>query len=116
MILPDVMKILSSHRFNVSSEDILQAQIAEAFDAAGFNFKREYRLSGQDRIDFLVGDGIGVEVKVGGSPMAIHRQCKRYCTHDQIQSLILVTSRSMGLPEQIEGKDCYVHLLGRSWL
>lgn len=116
MTLLEIMKILSAHRFNVSSEEILQTQIAEAFAAAGFRFQREYRLSSQDRIDFLVGDGIGVEVKIGGSPMSIHRQCKRYCAHDQVRLLILVTSRSMGLPEQIEGKECYVHLLGRSWL
>lgn len=116
MPIHEVIKAFSAHQLDFSSEDVLQSQIAQMFTEIGISFQREVRLSAQDRIDFLVEDGLGVEVKIKGSPHAIYRQCKRYCASGQIRTLLLVTGRSMGLPDQINGKDCYVHLLGRSWL
>ena len=110
-----IVKALAGHRFDVGCESTLQGQIAEVFRAAGIDFQREVRLSSSERIDFMVG-GIGIEVKIDGQAKAIFRQCERYCAFDQVDALLLVTNRSMGLPAEIEGKPCYVHMLGRSWL
>lgn len=110
-----IMKALAGHRFDVSCESTLQLQIAEVFQAAGIEFQREVNLSPGDRIDFMVGE-IGIEVKISGQAKAIYRQCVRYCTFDQVTMLLLVTNRAMGLPGELEGKPCYVHTLGRSWL
>lgn len=110
-----VHQILSRHRFDVSTETVLQEQIAAAFTAAGIEFQREKVLSAQDRIDFMVGT-LGIEVKIKGSPSAIYRQCNRYCALPEISELLLVTGRAMGLPGEIEGKPCYLLNLGRSWL
>jgi hypothetical protein len=114
-VIETIMKTLAGHRFDVSCESVLQVQIAEAFQAAGIEFQREVRLSSRERIDFMVG-AIGIEVKISGQVKAIYRQCVRYCGFDQVTMLLLVTNRAMGLPGELEGKPCYVHTLGRSWL
>ncbi len=115
MTAREIRSFLAEYRFDTSCEATLQAQIERAFRERGVEYKREVRLSSHDRIDFLL-EGIGIEVKIKGSAKAIFRQCQRYCAYDEIQALILVTGRSMGLPESIQGKPCYYHNLGRSWL
>ncbi len=110
-----IHQLLSRHRFDVSEEKSLQEQLGDVFKLNGIDFKREVQLSAHDRIDFLVGD-IGIEVKIKGSPSAIYQQCRRYCALEQVKELLLITGRSMGLPGEIEGKPCYLHNLGLSWL
>lgn len=111
----EIKKLLSGYRFDISHEASLQAQIEKVFQDSGVQYQREVRLSSRDRIDFLIA-GIGIEIKIKGQAKEIFRQCQRYCTHDQIKAIILVTGRAMGLPETIEGKPCYYHNLGQSWL
>jgi hypothetical protein len=82
---------------------------------AGIEHTREARLDGKNRIDFKVG-GIGIEVKIKGNAKAIYKQCARYCALPEIEALILVTGRSMGFPETINNKPCYVVRLGKGWL
>jgi len=107
--------ILSVYRFDTVCEAALQGQIEKILQDNNIEYEREVRLSPRDRIDFVV-QGIGIEVKIKGSAKAIYRQCQRYCADDRIKELFLVSGRSMGLPETIEGKPCYYHNLGRSWL
>lgn len=112
-----VAGILAKHKFTLSDERALQNEIAVVLEAKGFNIDREVRLSNRDCIDFMIRmSGIGIEVKIKGSAADIYRQCKRYCESDKIHRLILVTNRSMGLPDKINGKDCYLLSLGKSWL
>ena len=54
---------------------------------------REVRLSGADRIDFLVGH-IGIECKVSGNNRSVAEQLMRYSESDRIHTLMLVTSRA----------------------
>jgi len=115
MTAGEIIGILAKYRFDTSCEATLQAQIENVLQESGIEYQREVHLSLRDRIDFLV-HGIGIEVKITGSAKAIFRQCQKYCTYDQIESFILVSGRSMGLPETIEGKPCYYHNLGQSWL
>lgn len=107
---------MSNHRFDVSTEDILQLQILDVLSSKGVPVTREVVLAPGSRIDFVVGDTLGIEVKIQGSPTAIFRQCERYCQSDSIAALILVTNRSMGFPPEIAGKPCYLINLGRSRL
>lgn len=115
MTADEIIGLLASYRFDTACEATLQEQIGQVLRDSGAEYRREVRLSSHDRIDFLL-DGIGVEVKIKGSAKAIFRQCQRYCACDQVKAIILVTGRSMGLPETIEGKPCYYHNLGQSWL
>lgn len=108
-------KLLSKHRLPLSNEKALQAAIGVILTANGIEHDRESRLSDKDCIDFLVG-GVGMEVKLKGSAVAIYKQCKRYCGYPEVEELLIVTNRSMGLPNEIDGKPTYLLSLGKGWL
>jgi hypothetical protein len=104
---------LAVFRFPLNDEKQLQQDIHSALSL--YVPYREYRLDDKSIIDFIVGD-IGIEVKLSGSRRQIYQQCKRYCEFEQISSLILITNRSMGLPQLINGKKSYILNLGIAWL
>jgi hypothetical protein len=107
--------LLSSCRFQLADEKRLQGEIEGLLLAKCIPFEREYHLSKAACIDFMV-DGIGVEVKTKGSARNIFRQCEKYCAFQAVTQFILLTNRSMGLPESIMGKPAYLINLGRAWL
>lgn len=109
-----VIEALRTSRFTHSNEEELQRGIEQAFASAGIEAQREVRLSGRDRIDFLVG-GIGVEVKVAGSAASAFRQLERYAESDLVEELVLVTDRAQvgAQPATVGGKPLtVVALLG----
>ena len=58
---------------------------------------REVKLGPRDRIDLLVRSreqSVGLEVKVQGSPQKVLDQLKRYAKHEQLDALILVTTKA----------------------
>lgn len=110
-----IFECIQRRRLNLNTEALLQEGLEEAFKADGIIYTREVRLSSYDRPDFMCGD-IAIEAKVKGSAKSIYKQCERYCQHDRVRALILVTNRSMGFPRDINGKPCYLINLGRSWL
>ena len=93
MTAPEIVALLERQRFDESSEDALQRGIAQVLSAAGISFKREVPLTRYDRIDFLVGP-IGIEVKADGSLSALTRQLFRYAQADQLDGLVLVTTKT----------------------
>ena len=88
-----ILSILKRHRLAAQTEEELQAAIAACFDAEGIEFRREHHLSPADRVDFLVGR-TGVEVKVGGSQSALIRQVHRYAQSEELDAIIIVTTRA----------------------
>lgn len=112
----DYVRWVQARRWPLSGEKALQEEIATALAACGEQFSREVRLSGDDIIDFMLPGGIGIEVKISGQRRAVYRQCERYCGHEAVRSLVLVTAVSMGFPPEINGKPCYVASLSRGWL
>lgn len=108
-------KLLASYSLTLSCEKVLQTEIGDLLTTNGVEHTREVRLSDKDCIDFMVGS-VGIEVKLKGSPMDIYRQCERYCGHQEVSELILVTNRSMGFPALLKWKPTYILSLGRSWL
>lgn len=115
MLPRDVIRCLRSRRFPIGTEKQLQEHVAAALAEDGIAANREERLGGGDIIDFLV-DGIGIEIKIKGQRRAILAQCERYCEHESIAALILLTAAAMGFPAEINGKTCTVISLGRAWL
>lgn len=111
-----VVAVLSARRFRLSSERPLQDDIAAAFTACGIAFEREFRLSAEDRPDFLVAGVVAVEVKIKGGRVKIYRQCERYCAHVAVTGLVLATNVAMALPPLICGKPAAVVTFGRAWL
>jgi len=111
-----IVDLLTSHRLTLSDEKALQEEMAAVFLKADLAFRREVRLSADDRVDFLVNEACAVEVKIKGSRRAIFRQLERYCEHDQVCELVLATNIPMGLPDDICGKPVAIANLARGWL
>lgn len=106
---------LKNQRFDLGSEKRLQAELTARFTTLGLDFSAEYRLDPASIIDFKIGS-IGVEVKIKGTAKDIYRQCARYCTHESISQLVLLTNKIIALPPTINGKPTLVFNLGRAWL
>lgn len=120
--IEQLQRLFTSLRFPLEDEKELQKAIADNLTRFGFSFTREQRLNSEHEvnkniIDFLVKPSIGIEVKIGNaSKMNIFKQVERYCSFDAIQSIILLTNKSMALPESINGKPTYIINLSQSWL
>jgi len=95
----NVVAALAKARYSIQNEGKLQVQIEKQLQSEGFTFSREFRLSQPDRIDFLVKDGIGIEVKINRAENTLIRQAGRYLAHDEVKTLILVTIRPVNLPD-----------------
>lgn len=106
---------MSSSRFSLASEEELKLEMKAVLEAHGIPFEREYRLDAKNRPDFFVYEH-AVEVKIKGSAKAIYRQCERYSAFPQVKGIYLITNKSMGFPETLNGKPCYIINLGKSWL
>lgn len=106
--------LLNKQRFELHNEKALQADIERVLKENDVPYMREVRLSMDSIIDFIV-EGVGIEIKLSGSPKSIHRQCERYCQFKDIEALMLVTNKAMKLP-QINNKFTYVLNLGIAWL
>lgn len=107
--------LISKYRFSLETEDALKLQMAEVLTQSGIPFEKEYKLDEKNKLDFFIYEH-AVEVKIKGSAKSIYRQCVRYCEFAQVKGLFLVTNKSLGFPESINGKPCYVLNLGKSWL
>lgn len=110
-----IIDVLSVVKFDLHNEKSLQEQVFKALISSGVNVQKEYRLDKENIPDFYV-EGIAIEAKIKGSRPAIFKQCSRYCGFEQVKELILITNRSMGFPDQINGKPCYTINLGKAWL
>lgn len=109
-IIYNIFSTMNLYKFNLSDEKILQEQIFSVLKGKVNNLKKEYRLNEKDIVDFYV-DGIGIEIKIKGTVKNIYRQLERYSLSDKIHSLILVSSKYMGLPETINNKNIYFYNL-----
>lgn len=113
---------IRNHTYRFTSESELQTQIASALK--GVPLEKEFRLSNRDRVDFLasweirpdfitaitITIRIGIEIKIGGGISDVTRQLHRYAGNDQIDGLILVTSKLQlaNLPKTLRGKPLRV--------
>lgn len=107
----DVAALLRGYRFYYSNEEKLQRGITEALREVGLEVEREVRLPGRrGRIDMLVDERIGIEVKVKCPLAQLERQVRRYLSAEQIEGIVVVamTPRHYGLPTEIAGKPVEV--------
>lgn len=105
-----VVEVLSCTRYpGCPDEYALQDAAAARLRSTGAPVEREVVLSAADRPDLMV-DGVCVEVKVAGSAGQVLAQLRRYATHPQVDSLVLLTRRAQhrGLPVEVNGKPLAV--------
>jgi len=107
--LDEVVAVIAAHRFGHATEAELQQGLAEVLWHAGYSVEREARLSARDRIDLLV-DRVGIEVKVGGSVGNVVRQLERYADSEELDALVLASSRRhhLDMPAALNGKPVVV--------
>ena len=113
MNTPEVMAkasaAIAAFGYNFSTEEEFQTGLAKALASGGVEFRREVILSKRDRIDFMIEDGVGIEVKIDGSISALTRQIFRYAELPEINGLLVVVSanRLANLPTEINGKPVH---------
>ncbi len=92
--------------------DLVRASLAEAEIPCA----HEVPLAPRCRIDLLCPGGIGIEIKRGQPDRKrIVMQLTRYAACGQISSLILVTERTVAVPNVIHGKPVSCVCLNRLW-
>jgi hypothetical protein len=113
-----VCAAISQVRLSWNDEADLQGAIAEVLDGRKVAYRREVVLSPRDRVDFWLPDGIGLEVKIGGSVSALTRQLFRYAELPQVNALVVVVTKyTLGnLPKQILGKPVSVVHVSRAFV
>jgi len=113
-----IVNLVLKTKFSFGNELDVQDGLAELFTRNRVPFEREVVLSPADRIDFLLENGLGVEVKIDRSLTSVTRQLFRYAKDDRIQSLLLVTSRVrlLNMPSMLCGKPVLTVELLRSVL
>lgn len=97
---------LRCFRYGARTEAEFQECIGAVLTLRNAPFEREVLLSKGDRIDFLLADGVGIEVKIKGTAAAAEAQLRRYARSPRVKELILMTSRSQVAvqPSEIDGK------------
>jgi DNA-binding LytR/AlgR family response regulator len=110
----ELVELLEKSRMRTITEETFQVATAQALTDAGVEFKREHPLSRGDRVDFMVGD-IALELKIDGSSTEVLRQLQRYAQHEEVQAIVLLTSRSKlcRMPNSLNNKPLYVALIQR---
>jgi hypothetical protein len=78
----------------------------------------ERKLRGHDRVDFLVGECVAVEVKIDGSLGDVTRQIHRYAQSDRVKALVLISARHRldNQPTTMNGKPLRIVVLAGGFL
>jgi hypothetical protein len=114
-----LIPIIRSHRLRFGTEAQLQEDVATMLTGIGMHFVRELRLSESDRIDFYLPDHCaGIECKVDGGPTPVASQLLRYAQHDDVKTLLLITSRRSHVlsVDQLSGTPVHCVWIGGSSL
>jgi hypothetical protein len=116
-VTAEIARVLGLYRFHYGSEVDLQLGIEKALEDAGVPFTRELTFKKVlGRIDFMVHAlyEVGIEVKIGGANTDVGRQLARYLKTDELDGIVLVTSkrRHRTFPTEFNGKPVSVVWLG----
>lgn len=115
--LREVVAALTCLRVPVALEEYeIQHLVARQLDVTHIPYQREYLLGPQNRIDFFIPGGIGIEVKKGKPPrVRVLAQLQRYTNFSEINAVILIIERCLVVPEEINGKPCVSFSLNKLW-
>jgi len=113
-----VLAALPQFGYRFNDEYQLQDGLAKVLESFRIPFEREVSLSPKDRLDFLCGGTLAIEVKVDGSYAAALRQVDRYLAHETVHAAVIVTSRfwaaqSGSIVETLHGKPVAMLRVGR---
>lgn len=116
-IFKNIQLALKNKKFNLSDEKLLQKDIALAFDESNIDYKKEVRLDNKNIVDFMI-DNLAIEIKIQtkASKMSIYRQLERYSQYDEVHAILLITSKTIPFPNEINEKEIFVLSLSRTQL
>ncbi|MER5608316.1 hypothetical protein AB0F93_03670 [Micromonospora tulbaghiae] len=123
----EIRTALREHNYRHANEIELHGGIEDVLTGLGLTPRREVRLAGPDRIDFMVdlprttGPALrlGIEAKIAGRSADVWRQLTRYAGHDQVDELMLVTTvyrqaiQLAQMGQTVAGKPLTVTLINR---
>ena len=106
MTIDELSHLLTGYRFRFASEKDLQNGIEAILTQAGIPYHRETSLSAPNRPDFMIENGIALEVKIKGSLANLLRQANRYAQHEEVQSILIVGTPHWfsKIPSSLSGK------------
>lgn len=110
-----VIAQINRYRYRVGNEIALQDGLATALTQSNIAFEREVSLSERDRPDFVLENGLLIEVKIKGSFAQLLRQCARYAKHDCVKAILVAGTPFWipTLPAEVSGKPLYhLRLIG----
>lgn len=116
LAMSKIVRFCSSQRVAMKDEKVAQAQMETLLLGAGFDIKREHRLSAQDIPDFLIsesGFSIVLEMKTRCQRMKILRQLERYSKHQSVDGIILLSATAIAIPPQISDTPAIFASMGR---
>lgn len=108
--LERVCALIASTRFAFTDESTLQDGLEQMLKLHGVEHVRERELGNLGKVDFyLTSHRVALEAKTQGSPSAVLEQLMRYARHDDVDALVIVTSRTrLGrVPPTLNGKPVY---------
>jgi hypothetical protein len=116
MVTEPVLEALRAMRppFALYEAD-LHALVGQTLNENGILYVHEARLAPRCRVDYLVGD-VAVEIKKGKPrPADLRAQLLRYAMCDGVRCLVVLSWKSVELPEMIVGKPIYRLAMSQLW-
>lgn len=117
MTIKKLLETLSSYRYRVNSEYMMHNAVAQVLKENHIHYEREYPLTSSSRVEFfLPEDGVVIECKIEGGFSPVLRQVQRYAMVEEVNEIILLTTRSThrGIPSEISGVMVHVIWTGRA--
>lgn len=114
-LIADLISLLSSLKMPLHNEKAAQLCIHDHLKSNNIIADRECYLSEKDIPDFFI-DGILMEVKINYPSRKVYEQLERYSKYDQVECIILITLKPIGLPKEINSKPVYVINAGKAWM
>lgn len=117
--IENIFRSLQGKTWAIQNEAVLQEQLYKTIGDAiePLELLKEHVLTKRDRLDFFIESlGLVIEVKIKGGAFKILDQCKRYCEHQDVKALLLVSSKYTGWPKDINEKPTYFFHLTRDML
>lgn len=108
LLLRSVVELLPRFSYRYGNEVALHQAMSEVLTGAGIEFERERVAGPKDRFDFFLPPGIVIEAKVNGSLSEALRQCDRYAARDDVQAVVLVTTKAWGRTRALK-PDAQLH-------
>lgn len=96
LILSAILNQIPRFSYMYSDEKELHEALASVLTEAGIDFQREYVAGPKDRFDFLCDCGVVIEAKIKGTLSEALRQIDRYCSRDDVNAVVLVTTCQWG--------------------